>query len=458
MSQPRQMSLIAFLNAQNCSNYVGSWRHPATMSDFMTPEYYQRIARTLEDGRFDLAFFDDRLAMPDIYGNDHKATVENGIRAVKLDPTVVMMAMAAATTHLGLGATYSTTYYEPFHVARLFGTMDLMTQGRVAWNIVTSMNDSEAENFGRDSHLEHDLRYDRADEFMEAVMGLWDSWEDGALICDKQTGIFADPSKVHRLDYQGKFFKSRGPLSVPRSAQGHPVLLQAGSSGRGRAFAGRWAELVFAAYTSLQSGQKQYQALRAAVAEAGRDPDSIKIAPALQVVVAESSDAAAEKRALIESLVKPIDGLSLLCEVLNVDFSKRPYDAPFADEELAAMSWQSFRDNVIERSGKKNPSVRDFVEVSKRGSFGEQLVFSGSVREVADQMEEYFSSACDGFVVMAGQMPGSYEDFVRLVVPELQRRGLHRKDYPGTTLRDTLGLARPKAGDRPAPADRRILA
>lgn len=458
MSQPRQMSLIAFLNAQNCSNYVGSWRHPATMSDFMTPEYYQRIARTLEDGRFDLAFFDDRLAMPDIYGNDHKATVENGIRAVKLDPTVVMMAMAAATTHLGLGATYSTTYYEPFHVARLFGTMDLMTQGRVAWNIVTSMNDSEAENFGRDSHLEHDLRYDRADEFMEVVMGLWDSWEDGALICDKQTGIFADPSKVHRLDYQGKFFKSRGPLSVPRSAQGHPVLLQAGSSGRGRAFAGRWAELVFAAYTSLQSGQKQYQALRAAVAEAGRDPDSIKIAPALQVVVAESSDAAAEKRALIESLVKPIDGLSLLCEVLNVDFSKRPYDAPFADEELAAMSWQSFRDNVIERSGKKNPSVRDFVEVSKRGSFGEQLVFSGSVREVADQMEEYFSSACDGFVVMAGQMPGSYEDFVRLVVPELQRRGLHRKDYPGTTLRETLGLARPKAGDRPAPADRRILA
>ena len=385
--------------------------------------------------------------------------MKNGIRAVKLDPTVVMMTMAAATRHLGLGATYSTTYYEPFHVARLFGTLDLMTKGRVAWNIVTSMNDSEAVNFGRDGHLEHDLRYDRADEFMEAVLGLWDSWEDGALLCDKASGRFADSQKgaSARL-YRQVFSKTRGPLTVPRSSQGHPVLLQAGSSGRGRAFAGRWAELVFAAYTSLESGKKQYDALRAAVAEAGRDPDSVKIAPALQVVVAESSAAAAEKRALLESLVKPIDGLSLLCEVMNVDFSTRPYDQPFTDEELAAVPWQSFRDSVIERSGKKNPSVREFVEVSKRGTFGEQLVFCGSPSEVVDQMEAYFNTACDGFVVMAGNMPGSYEDFVRLVVPELQRRGLHKKDYSGTTLRDSLGLAKPASGDRPSPADRRLFA
>ena len=187
MPQPRQMTLIAFMQAQNCSNYVGSWRHPASMSDFMSPEYYQRIARTLEDAKFDLAFFDDRLAMPDIYGNDHRETVANGIRCVKLDPTIVLMAMAAVTTRLGLGSTYSTTYYEPFHVARLFATLDLMTGGRVAWNVVTSLNNSEAENFGHEEHLEHDLRYDRADEFMEVVTGLWDSWEDDALIVDKQT-------------------------------------------------------------------------------------------------------------------------------------------------------------------------------------------------------------------------------------------------------------------------------
>ena len=457
MAKPhRQMSLIAFMQAQNCSNYAGSWRHPASTPDFMTPEYYQRIARTLEDGRFDLAFFDDRLAMPDIYGADHKATVEHGVRAVKLDPTPVMMAMAMATRHLGLGATYSTTYYEPYHVARLFATLDLMTKGRVAWNIVTSLNDSEAENFGRTEHLEHDLRYDRADEFMEAVMGLWDSWGDDALIVDKQSGRFADSSKVHRLDFEGKFFKTRGPLTTPRSSQGHPVLLQAGSSGRGQRFAGRWAELVFGAYPNLKGGTAQYASLRAAAAEAGRDPDSVKIAPAINVIVAESADQAAEKRAFLDSLAKPIDGLTLLCEVLNTDFSKRDYDEPFSDEELAGISWQSYRDRVIQRSGKKNPTVRDFVEVSGRGTLREAPMFAGTPVQVADQLEEWFQTCCDGFVIMAASTPGSYEDFVRMVVPELQRRGLHRTEYPGDTLRDTLGLQRPMAGDRPSPNDRRV--
>ena len=454
----RQMALIAFLQAQNCSNYVGSWRHAESMSDFLTPDYFQRIAKTLEDGRFDLAFFDDRLAMPDIYGADHRATVENGIRTVKMDPSTILMTMAAVTRHLGLGATYSTTYYEPFHVARLFATMDLMTRGRVAWNIVTSLNDSEAENFGHEEHLEHDLRYDRADEFMEVVLGHWDSWEEGAVLLDKQSGRFADPDKVRRLDYKGKYFKSKGPLPVPRSPQGHPVLLQAGQSGRGMAFAARWAELVFAGYPNLEGGQKQYAALRAAAEKAGRDPDSIKVAPAVNVIVAESADQAAEKRAYIDSLAKPADSLALLCEVLNVDFSKRDYDAPFSDAELAGISWASFRDRVIARSGKKNPTVRDFVEVSGRGTTREMPMFIGTAKQVADGMEEWFGSACDGFVVSATYVPGTYEDFVRLVVPELQRRGLHRKEYPGTTLRDTLGLRRPHAGDRPAPADKRDLA
>ena len=454
----RQMSLIAFMQAQNCSNYAGSWRHPASTPDFTTPEYYQRIARTLEDGRFDLAFFDDRLAMPDIYGASHRATVENGIRAVKLDPTPVMMAMAAATMHLGLGATYSTTYYEPFHVARLFATLDLMTKGRVAWNIVTSLNDSEAENFGKSEHLEHDLRYDRADEFMEAVTGLWDSWEDDALILDKESGRFADPDKVHSLDYKGRYFQTRGPLTVPRSQQGHPVLLQAGSSGRGQRFAGRWAELVFAGVGNAEMGRAQYQSLRKAAAEAGRDPDTMKIAPAVNVVVAETSEQAAEKRAYLESLARPIDGLALLCEVMNVDFAKRGYEEPFTDEELAAVSWHSYRDRVIAKSGKTNPSVRDFVEVSGRGTLREAPMFCGSPKEVADQMESWFEGGvCDGFVIMAASTPGSYEDFVRLVVPELQRRGLHKREYSGSTLRDTLGLKRPRAGERPSPADRRDL-
>jgi FMN-dependent oxidoreductase (nitrilotriacetate monooxygenase family) len=247
-SSNRKMTLVAFLQAQNCSNLPGSWRHPATMLDFLTPEYYQRIARTLEDGKIQMAFFDDRLALPDLYTGHHAEAISAGVRAVKLDPATVLMAMGMATQRLGLGVTYSTTYYEPFHVARLFATMDLMLKGRAAWNIVTSLNRAEAANFGRDQHMEHDARYDRADEFMEVVLGHWNSWDDDALILDKAENRFDDPSKVHRLDHAGQYFRSRGPFSVPRSPQGHPVLMQAGQSGRGQAFAAKWAELVFVIY------------------------------------------------------------------------------------------------------------------------------------------------------------------------------------------------------------------
>ena len=444
--QTKHLALIAFLQAQNCSNYVGSWRHPETMSDFLSPEYYKRIARTLEDGKFDMAFFDDRLALPDVYAGNHAPAVENGVRAIKLDPTVVMMAMAAVTRNLGLGATYSTTYYEPYHVARLYATLDLMTEGRAAWNIVTSLNDSEAENFGREEHLEHDLRYDRADEFLQLVQGLWDSWEDDALIVDK-AGRFADPAKVHALNHKSGFFKARGPLTVPRSSQGHPVLLQAGQSGRGRTFAARWAEVLFTVCNSLETGKKQYNDVKEYFGAAGRDPESYIIVPAVGVTVGATEGEAREKREQAAALAKPVDGLVLLCEVLNMDFAGRPYDEPFSDEELANVSWQSFRDNVIKRSGKKNPSARDFVEVSGRGTAREGFSFVGTPAQIADEMEAWSGTACDGFVVAASYIPGTYEDFVRLVVPELQRRGLHRKSYTGSTLRENLGLKRPGVGD-----------
>ncbi|MGE6917479.1 LLM class flavin-dependent oxidoreductase [Achromobacter kerstersii] len=444
---PRQMTLVAFLQAQNCSNYVGSWRHPSSMNDYLSPEYYQRIARTLEDGKFDMAFFDDRLAMPDIYGASHRETVAHGVRAIKLEPTSVLMAMAMVTSRLGLGATYSTTYYEPFHVARLFATLDLMTKGRVAWNVVTSMNDSEAANFGHSEHLEHDLRYDRADEFMEVVMGHWDTWAEGAIVADKEAGHFADPDMVRRLDHAGRFFQSRGPLTVPRSAQGHPVVLQAGQSGRGLAFAARWAEVVFAKYPTLDNGKKQYKALKDGVESAGRDPGSVKICPELKIIVADTQAQAEEQRDLVASLSRPIDGLTMIGETLNIDFSGRPYEQPFTDEELAAVSWQSLRDKVVQVSGKRNPSVKDFVEASGRGTLNDGPVFCGTGKQVADQMEEWFNTACDGFVLSATSVPGTYEDIVRLVVPELQKRGLFRKEYGDGTLRGTLGLTVPRAGD-----------
>ena len=445
----RKMTMVGFLQAQNCSIYPGSWRHAATMTDFLTPEYYQRIARVLEEGKFHMAFFDDRLAMPDIYSGDHRDTVAHGIRATKLDPTIVLGAMAGVTTKLGLGATYSTTYYEPFHVARLFATLDLMTKGRVAWNVVTSLNNSEAANFGQDSHLEHDLRYDRADEFLETTLGHWDTWEEESLVVDKESGLFAHPDKVKRLDHKGKFFNSRGPFTVPRSPQGQPVLLQAGQSGRGKAFAARWAELIFVVYPNLKIAKKQYADMKATIAGAGRDPEKVQIATAIYVVVAETDELAQKKFEYIDQLAKPEDALALICEVLNYDFSTRDYEEPMSDDDMAAVSGlQAIRDRVVTLSGKPNPSVRDFVEYSNRARLRELNVFIGSPKTVADEMEQWFKEGgCDGFVLAPTHMPGSYEDFVRLVVPELQRRGLYRTDYEGDTLRSNLGLPYANSGD-----------
>jgi FMN-dependent oxidoreductase (nitrilotriacetate monooxygenase family) len=441
----RQMTMVAFLQAQNCTNFVGSWRHPEAMPDFTSPEYYRRLGRILEAGKFHIGFFDDRLAMPDRYGGNHEHTIENGIRCVKMDPVTILTVMGMATERLGLGSTASTTYFEPFDVARKFQTLDLMTNGRAAWNVVTSMNDSEAMNMGRGVHLEHDLRYDRADEFMEVVMGHWNSWEDGAIVLNKETGQFADPKKVHRLDHKGKFFDSRGPFTVPRSPQGHPVIIQAGQSGRGRRFAARWAELVFVAYHGIENGKRDYKIMKDEVAAAGRNPEDLKITAAVYPVVAETRAEAEDRVALIDKLPKDIDKLSLLSEVLNFDFSTKGIDDPFSDEELASISGvQTMRDRVLAVSGKANPTTRDFIDISGRGTFHDHTRMIGSVKDVADGLEQWFSErACDGFVVAASHVPGAYEDFVKLVVPELQRRGLYHKDYAGVTLRENLGLAKP---------------
>ncbi len=442
-----QMTLIAFLQAQNCSNLPASWRHPEARSDFTTAEYYQRIGRVLEQGKIHLAFFDDRLAIPDIYGDDFRATVKDGVRAAKLDPTLCAMALALSTERLGVGVTYSTTYYEPFHVARVFATLDSLTGGRAAWNVVTSVNASEAANMGGVEVLEHDLRYDRAEEFLEVVRGHWRSWDDDALVQDKASSLFAHPDKVRRLEHKGTWFSSRGPFTVPRSPQGEPVLIQAGQSGRGRSFAAKWGDLVFVIYPNLAIGRESYKGLKDEVEASGRDRASVKVAPAVYVVVAESQAEAEDRRALYDQLAKPIDGLVLLSEVLNFDFASKGYDEPFSTEEMAGISGlQAFRDRVVKLSGNPNPSPREFVKYTQRGTLGEFPVFVGTPEGVADQMEEWYGSACDGFVISAGHVPGSYEDFVRLVVPELQRRGRFQTEYRGRTLRENLGLARPRVG------------
>jgi FMN-dependent oxidoreductase (nitrilotriacetate monooxygenase family) len=440
----RQMTLVGFLQAQNCTNLASSWRHPRSRTDSWSPDYYRHIGRVLEAGKFQLGFFDDRLSMPDMYGRDHAHTVQHGIRCVKLDAVTVLTVMGMATERLGLGATYSTTYYEPFHVARVFATLDLMTKGRAAWNVVTSLNDGEAQNMGRSEAMDHDLRYDRADEFMEVVLGHWDAWEDDAIVQDKASGLFAHPDKVRRLDHVGRYYRSRGPFTVPRSSQGHPVIIQAGASGRGKAFGARWGEVIFVVYPNIEIGRREYADFKSDVACFGRDPEHVKITHLVNTVAAATKTEAEDKWAEIEKLPLEIDALSLLSEALNFDFARKGMDEPFSAQELSEMSGlQGIRDRVLRV--KKNPTVREFMQISGRGRVHDPII--GGPKEVADQLERWFTApACDGFVLSATHVPGAYEDFVNFVVPELQRRGLFREDYTGATLRENLGIPMPPIG------------
>ena len=445
-SAPRQrrMTLVGFMQAGNVTVYSGSWRYPSADLSFLDLAYYQKIARTLEEGKFDLVFFDDRLAMPGVYGDSVAEAVRYGARPIKLDLTAILGGIIGATDRIGIGATYSTTYYDPFHVARTFATLDHLSRGRAAWNVVTSVNDSEAQNFGLEQHLGHDERYDRAQEFIETVVALWESWDDDALVMDRETGIFADPDKVHEINHRGKWFNARGPLTVPRTPQGRPAILQAGQSGRGREFAAQWADLIFTGDPGLAVAQKHYRDQRDRIAAAGRDPDDVKFLPMAYTVIGETEAIAAEKeRLFLESYVHPMASLTLLSEVLNYDFSQHDLDDVVTEEMLnAASGIRGLADGVRQHLGRDDVTVRDLA--AHRATLLQGPRFVGTAEQVADQMEEWFlGGACDGFVIAATHLPGAFEDVVRMVVPILQRRGLFRTEYEGVTLRDHLGLARP---------------
>ncbi len=443
--EKRRMSLVGFMQAGSSTVYQGSWRHPATEHRFLDQGYYQHLGRTLEAGCFDMLFFDDRLAMPGIYGGSVEAAVELGARPVKLDLSVVLGLVAGVTRSIGLGATYSTTYYSPFHVARTFATLDHLTGGRAAWNVVTSVNDSEAQNCGESAVLDHDARYDRADEFLEATVGLWDTWEDDALVLDREHGRFADPTKVHELGHDGRWFSVRGPLTVPRSPQGRPVLLQAGSSGRGRDFAARWAEVIFTGDPGIEVARSHYKDQKDRIAELGRDPSTVKMLPMAYTVLGESTAQAEDReQLLLEDLVDPRASLVLLSELMNHDFSDMDIDAPVTDELIESVSGiRGLVQNLRAHIG-HDLTLADLA--GHRATLLQGPRFVGTGEQVADQMEEWFTGdACDGFVIAATHSPGAYEDVVRLLVPTLQRRGLFRDRYAGTTLRDHLGLERPPA-------------
>jgi FMN-dependent oxidoreductase (nitrilotriacetate monooxygenase family) len=439
----RQMALVAFMQAGSTSVYAGSWRHPATEHGYLDASYYAKIGRQLEEGCFDLMFFDDRLAMPGIYGGSVADAVKYGARPVKLDLSIVLGVLAQATSRIGLGATCSTTYYTPFHVARTFSTLDHLSGGRAAWNVVTSVNDGEAQNFGLETHLSHDARYDRAEEFMDAVVGLWDTWEDDAVLHDRVKGIYADPAKVHELNHEGEFFSVRGPLTLPRGPQGRPVIIQAGSSGRGREFASRWAESIFTGDPGIEVARSHYADQKERIDAAGRDPQSVKVCPMAYAVVGESEDHAKEReQVFLSDLVHPMASLTLLSELMNYDFSQHQLDDPITDELIESVSGiRGLVQNLRAHIG-DTITLRDLA--GHRATLLQGPRFVGTGVQVADQMEEWFhGGACDGFVLAATHLPGAFEDVVRMVVPELQRRGLFRTGYDGATLREHLGLQRP---------------
>jgi FMN-dependent oxidoreductase (nitrilotriacetate monooxygenase family) len=441
----RQMTLVGFMQAGNVTVYSGSWRYPSADLGFLTMDYYTRIGKVLEEGKFDCVFFDDRLAMPGVYGDSVAEAVRYGARPVKLDLTAVLGGIIGATSRIGVGATYSTTYYQPYHVARTFATLDHLSGGRAAWNVVTSVNDSEAQNFGLSAAMDHDRRYDKADEFLQTVSALWDSWGDDALIMDKETGEFADPAKVHEINHKGEWFSVRGPLTVPRTPQGRPVILQAGSSGRGREFAAAWADMVFTGDPGLAVAQQHYREQKEQIAASGRDPGDVKILPMAYVVVGETQAIAEEKeRLFLDAYVHPVASLALLSELLNYDFAKHDLDDVVTEEMMAASSGIRGLSMGVRKHLGRDVTVRDLA--AHRATLLQGPRFVGTATAVADQMEEWFNSGgCDGFVLAATHLPGAFEEFVRMVVPVLQQRGLFRREYTGTTLREHLGIARPES-------------
>ena len=431
------VKLGAFLHPTG--HHLASWRHPDAYAgasvDF---NHYTELARTAERGKFDMIFLADSPAMR-AWPLERASRVATYVAG--FEPITLLSALSALTTHIGLVATATTTYNEPFHVARKYASLDHISGGRAGWNLVTSVNISEARNFGREAHMEHDARYDRATEFARVVRGLWDSWDQDAFVRDKATGVFFDPAKVHPLEHKGEHFSVRGPLNVPHSPQGRPVMVQAGTSEAGQELTAEVADVVFAPGISLENAQKFYQSLKGRLGKFGREPDDIKVMPGLVPVIGESQQEADDQFDKLQSLVHPEIGLQLLGEMLgSIDLSGYPLDGPLPEITDTIGSHTALR-NFTEMAKKENLTIRQlYLRAVTRG----HAILRGTPQTIADHIENWFENyGADGFNVMPPYLPGGLDDFVNKIVPELQRRGIFRKEYEGRTLRENLGLKKP---------------
>ena len=433
----RQMHLVAFLMTGPTCHHHGAWRHPESdIDDILSPTRYEHIARVLEAGKFDSLFFADILGLYDLYAGSYDTMVGRGGQVCLLDPAMLLPIMARVTSRIGLGLTYSSTFNHPYQIARMLGSLDHISAGRVAWNVVASTSTLEARNFGMTEMPGRNQRYDRADEVLEACCALWDSWEDGALVLDKASGTFADPSRIHYANYEGQWIRSRGPLTTPRSPQGRPVIMQAGSSERGREFGARWGEIIFTLQHEKSDMQAFYTDFMARMAKRGRAPEECAILPSIDVVIGETESIARERAEYVNSLVDTQLGMAQISGHIGIDLSKLDPDQPLADIELEEGSRGSF-DVILQGTARENLTLGEAARRFATSELCPQLV--GTPESIADRLTDLFlSHACDGFVLTPTTFPGMYEQFCKTVVPILQKRGVFRTEYTGRTLREHL--------------------
>jgi FMN-dependent oxidoreductase (nitrilotriacetate monooxygenase family) len=416
--------------------HPAAWRHPDVPADgTLHVEHYVRSAQIAEYGKLDMIFFADGAGIRQ-GDNPRGALCRTGRDMVEMEPMTLLPALAMMTKHVGLVTTASTTYNEPYNLARKFATLDLISNGRAGWNVVASWSEHEAQNFGLETTLDYDTRYARSAEFVEVVKGLWDSWEDGALLLDKETGQYFDEAKMHVLNHQGRFFKVRGPLNVAGMPQGHPVIVQAGASQQGRELGAATAEVIYAIHNSLQRAQAYYADVKGRMAKYSREPDDLKIMPAFCPVVGRTRVEAQAKYDQLQSLIDPLAGLGSLYSSFG-DLSGYPLDAPVPENALGSQEHRSISAQLVEWVRGEKPTIREMY--LRSGITGSARI--GTPSDIADAMQEWFeATACDGFNITPATLPEGGQDFVAMVVPELQRRGLFRIEYEGRTLRQNLGL------------------
>jgi FMN-dependent oxidoreductase (nitrilotriacetate monooxygenase family) len=434
----RQMS-IGFL-MDTTGVHPASWIHPDTQADAaLDIGYYTRLAQMAEAAKLDMVF---RADTPAARTRHLQAWSRYPMFMNLLEPLTLLSALAGATTHIGLGGTATTSFNEPYNVARQFASLDHISAGRAGWNVVTSANEYVAQNFGLPELPPHAERYARAREFVQVVTALWNSWEDGAFVRDRETAMFFDPAAQHAVHHDGAHFRVDGALNIERTPQGRPVIIQAGQSGDGRAFAAETAEVIFASANTLAKAQAFYSDMHSRLNAVGRAPDSLKVLPGLSLVLGESVDEAEEKYQVMQRLLHPEVSRQFLAGDLEADLSDLPLDEPIPLDRIPTSSnlHQVFFAGIVEMIRTERPTLRELATRYTRG----RNTFRGTPMQAADMMQEWFEQGgADGFMLSCQTLPTGLADFTRLVVPELQRRGVFRREYSGTTLREHLGLARP---------------